>query len=77
MSKLYIIKPKPILSYYVNIYTKQDLCNWFKKEYKLVLKFIKVKSRKYIHNINKKRYCLVCLIKKRHNSICKDKEDIY
>jgi hypothetical protein len=48
------------LSYCVNIHTKQDLRDWFKKEYKLVLKFIKVRSRKYIHNINKKDCCLVC-----------------
>jgi hypothetical protein len=52
------------LSYYVNIYTKQNLCDWFKKEYKLALKFIRVKSKKYIYNINKKGCCLVCLIKK-------------
>jgi hypothetical protein len=51
------------LSYYINIHTKQDFHNWFKKEYKLVLKFIRVKSKKYIHNINKKGCCLTCLTK--------------
>jgi hypothetical protein len=48
------------LSYYVNIHTKQDLRNWFEKEYKLALKFIRVRSRKYIHNINKKGCCFIC-----------------
>jgi hypothetical protein len=48
------------LSYCVNIYTEQDLCDWFKKEYKLALKFIKVRSKKYIYNIDKKGCCFVC-----------------
>jgi hypothetical protein len=48
------------LSYCINIYTKQDLRDWFKKEYKLALKFIRVRSKKYIHNINKKGCRLVC-----------------
>jgi hypothetical protein len=48
------------LSYYVNIHTKQDLRDWFEKEYKLALKFIRVRSRKYIYNIDKKGCCLVC-----------------
>jgi hypothetical protein len=52
------------LSYCVNIHTKQNLCDWFKKEYKLALEFIRVRSKKYIHNINKKGCCLACLTKK-------------
>jgi hypothetical protein len=51
------------LSYCVNIYTKQDLRDWFKKEYKPALEFIKVKSKKYIYNINKKGCCFVCSAK--------------
>jgi hypothetical protein len=52
------------LSYCVNIHTKQDLHDWFKKEYKPALKFTRVKSKKYIHNINKKGCRLACLAKK-------------
>jgi hypothetical protein len=48
------------LSYYVNIHTKQDLCNWFKKEYKLAFEFIRVRSEKYIYNIDKNGCCLIC-----------------
>jgi hypothetical protein len=51
------------LSYCVNIHTKQDLRDWFKKEYKLILKFIRVRSRKYIYNINKKGCCLICSVR--------------
>jgi hypothetical protein len=52
------------LSHCVNIHTKQDLRDWFKKEYKPALKFIKVRSKKYIYNIDKKGCCLVCLTEK-------------
>jgi hypothetical protein len=48
------------LSYRVNIYTKQDLRDWFKKKYKPALKFIEVRSKKYIYNINKKGCRLAC-----------------
>jgi hypothetical protein len=51
------------LSYCVNIHTKQNLRDWFKKEYKPALKFTKVKSKKYIHNINKKGCRLTCSAK--------------
>jgi hypothetical protein len=51
------------LSYRVNIHTKQDLRDWFEKEYKLALKFTRVKNRKYIHNINKKGCRLLCPIR--------------
>jgi hypothetical protein len=51
------------LSHRVNIHTKQDLCDWFKKEYKLALEFIRVRSRKYIYNIDKKGCCLICLVR--------------
>ena len=52
------------MSYYVNIHTKQDLCDWFKKEYKLALEFIRVRSKKYIYNIDKKGCCLTCSTEK-------------
>jgi hypothetical protein len=55
-----MIKTKLILSYCVNIHIKQVLCDWFKKEYKPALKFIRVKSKKYIYNINKKGCYLAC-----------------
>jgi hypothetical protein len=58
--ELYTIKTKPISSYCVNIHTKQDFRDWFKKEYKLALEFTEVRSRKYIHNIDKKGCCLAC-----------------
>jgi hypothetical protein len=48
------------LSYCVNIHIKQDCRDWFKKEYKLALEFIRVKSGKYIHNINEKGCRLAC-----------------
>jgi hypothetical protein len=62
------------LSYYVNIHTKQDFCDWFKKEYKLALEFIRVKSKKYIHNIDKKGCYLICFIKKNVIILVKIKE---
>jgi hypothetical protein len=48
------------MSYCVNICTKKDLYDWFKKEYKPALKFTKIKHRKYICNINKKGCCIAC-----------------
>jgi hypothetical protein len=42
------------------MYTKKDLCDWFKKEYKLALKFIRIKHRKYIHNIDEKGCYIIC-----------------
>jgi hypothetical protein len=48
------------LSYCVNIHTKQDLRDWFEKEYKPALEFTGAKSRKYIHNIDKKGCRLTC-----------------
>jgi hypothetical protein len=51
------------LSYYINIHIKQDFRDWFKKKYKLILKFIRVKSKKYIYNIDKKGCYLVCFVK--------------
>jgi hypothetical protein len=48
------------LSHRVNIHTKQNLRDWFEKEYKPALKFTGVRSRKYIHNINKKGCRLAC-----------------
>jgi hypothetical protein len=62
--EFHTIKTKPILSYCVNIHTKQDLRDWFKKEYKPALEFIRVRSRKYIYNIDEKGCCLACLIRK-------------
>jgi hypothetical protein len=52
------------LSYCVNIHTKQDLCNWFEKEYKLALKFTRVRSKKYIYNIDEKGCCFICFVRK-------------
>jgi hypothetical protein len=52
------------LSYCVNIHTKQDLCDWFEKEYKPALEFIRVKSGKYIYNMDKKGCCLACSAEK-------------
>ena len=51
-----MIKTKPISSHCVNIHTKQDFRDWFEKEYKPVLEFTRVRSKKYIHDINKKGY---------------------
>jgi hypothetical protein len=59
-SKLHTIKTKPISSYRVDIHTKQDLRDLFKKEYKLELEFTGVRSGKYIYNIDKKGCCLAC-----------------
>ena len=48
------------MSHRVNIHTKQDLRDWFEKEYKPVLEFTEVKSRKYIYNIDEKGCRLAC-----------------
>jgi hypothetical protein len=45
------------------MYTKKDLCNWFKKEYKPALKFTGIRHRKYIYNINEKGCRIACLLK--------------
>jgi hypothetical protein len=48
------------MSHCVNIHTKKDLCDWFKKEYKPALKFTRIKHKKYIYNIDKKGCCIAC-----------------
>jgi hypothetical protein len=53
-------RPNRFLSHRVNIHTEQDLRDWFEKEYKPALEFIRVRSRKYIHNINEKSCRLAC-----------------
>jgi hypothetical protein len=55
-----MIKTKPIASYRIDIYTKQNLCDWFKKEYKLVLEFTSIRYKNHIHNINKKGAMITC-----------------
>jgi hypothetical protein len=45
------------------MYTKKDLCDWFKKEYKPALKFTGIRHRKYIHNIDEKGCCIACFLR--------------
>ena len=61
--ELYTIKTKPIASHYVNMHTKQDLCNWFETEYWLALKYTGIRSRKYIHNIDSVSSSADCSLK--------------
>ena len=62
--KLYVIKIKPIINYYINIYIEKNLQEWFELKYYLVLEYIGIKSRIYIYNIDKKRACLIVSIEK-------------
>jgi hypothetical protein len=43
------------------MYTKKDLHDWFKKEYKPALEFTGIRHRKYIHNIDEKGCRIACL----------------
>ena len=52
--ELHTIKTKPIASYRVDMHTKKSLRDWFEKEYKLALEFTGIRTRKRIHNIDKK-----------------------
>ena len=58
--ELHTIKTKPISSHRVDIHTEQDLRDWFEKEYKPVLEFTRVRSGKYIHNMDEKGCRLAC-----------------
>jgi hypothetical protein len=60
-----MIKTKLIASYRIDIYTKQNLYDWFEKEYKLVLEFLGICYRNRIHNINKKRTRITCFIREK------------
>ena len=58
--ELYTIKTKPITSHRVDMYTKENLRDWFKKEYRQALEFTGIKSGKYIYNIDEKGARIVC-----------------
>jgi hypothetical protein len=47
------------------MYTKKDLCEWFKKEYKPALKFTRIRYKKYIYNVNKKSCYIICSLGKK------------
>ena len=51
-----MIKTKLIISYYINIYTKKNLYNQFRIKYRPILKYIDIRYKKYIYNIDKKEY---------------------
>jgi hypothetical protein len=55
-----MMKTKLIASYRVDIYTEQNLRDWFKKEYKLVLEFTGIRYGNRIYNINEKRARIAC-----------------
>jgi hypothetical protein len=57
---LHTIKTKPIASYRVDIYIEQNLCDWFEKEYRLVLEFISIYYGNRIYNINEKKARIAC-----------------
>jgi hypothetical protein len=59
-----MIKIKLIVSYRVDIYIKQSLCDWFEKEYKLALEFTSIRYRNRIYNIDEKGARIICLTKK-------------
>jgi hypothetical protein len=59
-----MIKTKPIISYRIDIYTEQNLRDWFEKEYKLVFEFIGIRYRNRIYNIDEKGARIVCPIRK-------------
>jgi hypothetical protein len=63
--KLHMIKTKPIASHRVDMHTKKSLRDWFKKEYKLVLQFTGIRTRKYIYNIDEKGARIACLAKEK------------
>jgi hypothetical protein len=58
--KLHTIKTKPIASHRVDINTENDLCRWFETEYKPALEFTKIKTRKYIYNMDEKGARITC-----------------
>ena len=62
-TELYTIKTKPIASHQVDMHTKKHLRKWFKTEYKPALEYTQIKSKKYIHNIDKKGAWIACLAK--------------
>jgi len=45
------------------MHTKKHLRKWFKTEYKPALEYTQIKSKKYIHNIDKKGAWIACLAK--------------
>ena len=57
-------RPNRFSSHHIDIHTKQDLRDWFKKEYKPVLEFTGVRSEKYIYNIDEKGCRLACPARK-------------
>ena len=60
-----MIKTKPIARQCIDIHTKEDLFDWFEKEYRLALEYIGIRSRKYIYNINEKKRRISCPIGKK------------
>ena len=62
---MHTIKTKLIASYYVDIYTKKSLRNWFKNKYRLALEFISVCYRNRIHNIDKKGARITCFAREK------------
>lgn len=58
--ELYAIKIKPIASYRVDIYTEKDLRRWFETEYKPALEVTKIKSGRYIYNMDEKGARIAC-----------------
>jgi hypothetical protein len=61
---LHTIKTKLIVSYRVDIYTEQNLRDWFEKEYKLALEFISICYKNRIYNINEKGARITCFTRK-------------
>jgi hypothetical protein len=59
-TELHMIKTKPIASYRVDIHTQDELQEWFKTKYRLVLEFTGITKAKYIHNMDEKGARIAC-----------------
>jgi hypothetical protein len=58
--ELHTIKTKPIASHRVDMHTKDNLREWFEKEYRPALEFTGIRSGKYIHNMDEKGARIAC-----------------
>ena len=58
--ELHTIRTKAIASHRVDIYTEDELKEWFEKEYRPALEFTGIRQGRYIHNIDEKGARLAC-----------------